>query len=102
MRFSPTASEALLWAAIRGNRLHVSFRRQVPVGAFIVDFLAPARKLVVEVDGGYHARREVADARKDRTLARLGFRVLRLEAELVLHNLPEALARIRAALAAAE
>jgi very-short-patch-repair endonuclease len=58
--------------------------------------------LVVEVDGGCHGARQNQDARKDRVLAREGYRVLRLEAELVLRDLPEALARIRAALAVAE
>jgi very-short-patch-repair endonuclease len=64
-----------------------------------VDFVAPAARLVVEVDGGYHARRVTADARRDRTLTRLGYRVLRLDAELVLKHPEAAVGRIRAALA---
>ena len=64
-----------------------------------MDFLASAGRLVVEVDGPYHARRASADASRDRALARLGFRVLRLDAELVVGDVPEALARIRTALA---
>jgi very-short-patch-repair endonuclease len=101
MRFEPTPSEHLLWRAVRGRRLGVSFRRQVPVGKFIVDFLAPKARLAVEVDGGYHARRVKADARRDEALRRLGYRVLRLEGELVMRNLPGALERIAAALRAA-
>jgi very-short-patch-repair endonuclease len=54
---------------------------------------------VVEVDGGYHVERRAADARRDAALARLGYRVLRLEAALVLEQPSEALARIREALA---
>jgi len=50
MRSALTPSEAKLWAAIRGGRLGVSFRRQVPLGNYIADFAAPAAKLVVEVD----------------------------------------------------
>jgi very-short-patch-repair endonuclease len=67
-----------------------------------VDFLAPARKLVVEVDGGYHgsAGRQRADARRDKRLERAGYRVLRLPAELVLSNLKEARRLVSAALAA--
>ena len=76
----------------------ICFRRQVPLGRYIADFVAPAVRLVVEVDGGYHARRRAADARRDRVLARLGYRVLRLDAELVVAELPEALRRIREAL----
>ena len=64
---------------------------------YIVDFLASALKLVVEVDGRYHARRAVADARRERYLARLGYRVLRLDADLVLTRLAEAVERVREA-----
>jgi very-short-patch-repair endonuclease len=68
-------------------------------GSFIVDFLAPAARLAVEVDGPYHARRRAADARRDRVPRRLGYRVLRLKAEVVLARPEEAVARIIAALA---
>jgi hypothetical protein len=60
-----------------GGRLGVTFRRQVPLGPFIVDFLAPSARLVVEVDGGYHELRAKADARRTRWLERRGYRVLR-------------------------
>jgi len=62
---------------------------------YIVDFLAPNIKVVVEVDGPYHARRVVADARRERHLTRLGYRVLRLDADLVLTRLAEAVERVR-------
>jgi very-short-patch-repair endonuclease len=100
MRASPTTTESLLWEALRGKRQGAAFRRQVVVGSYIVDVLAPSRKLVVEVDGGYHAGRQRADARRDRKLARLGYRVLRIPADLVLHQLPEAVRLVRAALTA--
>jgi very-short-patch-repair endonuclease len=94
MRLGPTLSEARLWQALRGSRLGVAFRRQVVIGRYIVDFLAPKVSLVVEVDGGYHARRSRADARRDRVLERAGYRVLRLEAEVVMADLPGAVAVI--------
>jgi very-short-patch-repair endonuclease len=50
------------------------------------------------VDGGYHARRRAADARRDRALVQLGYRVLRLPAALVLGEPLEAVARVRQAL----
>jgi very-short-patch-repair endonuclease len=102
MRQEPTSSERLLWAELSGGNLGVWFRRQVVVGASIVDFMAPARKLVVEVDGGYHAdaRRRRADARRDKRLERAGYRVLRLPGELVISNLPQAVEQVRAALTA--
>ena len=94
-----TPSEARLWAAINARQLGVQFRRQVVVGnRFIVDFLAAEASLVVEVDGLCHQRRRAADERRDRKLQRLGYRVLRLEASLVMEQLPVAVARVREAL----
>ncbi len=98
MRALPTWGEARLWRELRGSRLGVAFRRQLVVGRYIADFAAPSVRLVVEVDGGYHAERARQDARRDRALAHAGWRVLRLEEELVLRRMPEALARIRAEL----
>jgi very-short-patch-repair endonuclease len=86
MRRHPTASEHVLWQAIRGGRLGVSFRRQVPLGHYIVDFLALRERLVVEVDGGYHAERGAADGRRQRWLEKRGYRVLRLPASTVLRE----------------
>ena len=94
LRQAPTDSEARLWRALRSSQLGVAFRRQVPVLGFIVDFLAPSIRLVVEVDGGYHARRAGADARRDRKLVRAGYRVVRIEAELVMRALPAAMAKV--------
>jgi very-short-patch-repair endonuclease len=94
MRLSPTMSEARLWQALQGSRVGVGFRRQVVIGEYIVDFLAPAARLVVEIDGGCHARRCRADARRDRVLERAGYRVLRLEVEVVMANLAHAAAVI--------
>ncbi len=72
MRHAPTPSEARLWEALRGGRLGVVFRRQFVLGEHIVDFCAPAVRLVVEVDGGYHAERGRLDARRKERLQRLG------------------------------
>ena len=98
MRSALTPSEQNLWAAINAGKLGVSFRRQFPLGNFIADFAAPAARLVIEVDGGYHARHGAADARRDRKLSRLGYRVLRLDAQLVEHDVDAAVALIREAL----
>ena len=99
MRAVPTASERILWSALRAGQLGVVFRRQVPVGRFIADFLAPAVRLVVEVDGVYHEKRCTADARRDRLLARMGYRVLHVDAELVERDNDSAVAAVRDALA---
>jgi very-short-patch-repair endonuclease len=92
MRAHPTLSEAKLWQALRGSALGVAFRRQAVVGERIVDFVARPARLIVEVDGGYHAERARADARRERELEAAGYRVLRA--------LPSVLAVIGAACAA--
>jgi len=98
MRHQPTPSEAKLFEAIRGGSLGVTFKRQVRIGGFIVDFLAPAVKVIVEVDGGSHVGRGAADARRDRKLTRLGYRVVRVESDLVLKQLQLAIDAVRRAL----
>jgi very-short-patch-repair endonuclease len=98
-RCAPTESEALLWSALKARQLGVSFRRQVPLaGLFIADFFVPSIGLVIEVDGAVHARRPGPDARRDLKLSRLGLRVIRISAELVLRDLPAAVAVVRSAL----
>ena len=66
-----------------------------------MDFVAPSEKFIVEVDDWSHELKRTADARRDRNLARLGYRVLRIPAELVRCHIAEAVARIVAALQAA-
>jgi len=99
MRSDMNGVEAALWRELSGGKLGVAFRRQVVVGEFIADFLAPSAKLIVEVDGRCHASCVRSDARRDKRLARLDFCVLRLPHEVVLKNIPAAVALIREALA---
>ena len=98
-RQAPTASEAILWEALRGQRLDGhKFRRQVPIGAFIVDFLCAESKLVVEVDGPIHETQHDADALRQEVLESLGLRFVRVPADQVEHDLPHVLSIVRAAL----
>jgi very-short-patch-repair endonuclease len=97
MRHAPTVSEAKLFEALRGRKLGVSFRRQVPLaGRFIADFYAAEVKLVVEVDGRYHAAQARADERRDRALAKIGVHVLRLPAQRVMDDLDATVEGVRA------
>ena len=93
MRKAPTASEAILWNALRDRRFRgVKFRRQHVMHPYIVDFYAPGLKLVVEVDGGYHRDRGAEDAARDLDLAAYyGVRVVRVDAGLVERDLSAAL-----------
>jgi very-short-patch-repair endonuclease len=100
VRHHSTETEQALWHQLAGSALGVAFRRQVPIDRYIVDFLAPSKKLVVEADGGVHSVRRTRDARRDRELRRLGYRVLRIEAEMVRCNIAQAVALVVAALRA--
>ncbi|BCM18401.1 endonuclease domain-containing protein [Mesorhizobium sp. J8] len=80
MRKAMTDAELKLWNEIRAHRLMgLSFRRQMPIAGYIVDFACPARKLIVELDGSQHASPEVAaaDAVRDAKLEALGWTILR-------------------------
>ena len=95
MRHQPTPSEERLWRALSSGKLGASFRRQVPIGKYIGDFVASEVHLVVEVDGPYHERRCAADERRERALGRAGYRVVRVSAEDVMTDLDAVVARIR-------
>ena len=100
MRRYPQEPERALWRELRGSRLGVVFRRQVVLGnRYVANFVAPAVRLVVEVDGAIHARQRTADARRDRDLRRLGYHVLRIPADAVMRDLAGVVALVRAALA---
>jgi very-short-patch-repair endonuclease len=101
-RHNLTHSEGALWQYLSGSRLGVAFRRQVPIDRYIVDFLAPAIRLVVEVDGLWHHRRIALDERRDRKLTRLGYRIVHLDAALVMQQPSVAVERIRQTIAAAQ
>ena len=75
LRRESTDAERLLWFHLRDRRLGAKFRRQQPVGHFIVDFLSVEAAVIVEVDGSQH--QEAVDAGRTRFLERRGYRVLR-------------------------
>jgi very-short-patch-repair endonuclease len=76
LRQAQPTTERSLWKLLRDRRLaNLKFRRQVPLGPYIVDFACLSRRLVVEADGPFHDLE--ADAVRDAWLASQGFRVLR-------------------------
>jgi very-short-patch-repair endonuclease len=86
MRGAPTDAELRLWRLLRDGRLNgIKFRRQVPVGPYIVDFLCVGAKLIVEADGSQHAESH-RDTVRDAYLASQGWRVLRFWNNEVLRN----------------
>ena len=69
-------SERLLWKLLRGRQLEgFKFRRQVPIGRYVVDFVCLRHRLIVEADGPFHD--EIRDAERDAWLRAEGFQVLR-------------------------
>jgi adenine-specific DNA-methyltransferase len=86
MRGEPTDVELRPWRLLRDRRLNeIKFRRQVPVGPYIVDFLCVGAKLIVEADGSQHAE-SPSDAIRDGFLASQGWKVLRFWNNEVVQN----------------
>jgi very-short-patch-repair endonuclease len=80
LRRNMTDAERIVWYGVRAHRLNgASFRRQAPIGPFIVDFVCHDARVIVEIDGGQHFEdaHEKRDARRDRVLTSKGYRVLR-------------------------
>ncbi len=99
MRLYAQEPERALWRELCGSQLGAAFRRQVVLGnRYVADFVAPSHRLVVEVDGEVHARQRAADARRDRDLARLGYQLLRIPAQVVMRDREHAVALVRQAL----
>ncbi|MGH6770369.1 MAG: endonuclease domain-containing protein [Xanthobacteraceae bacterium] len=100
MRRDSTEAERIVWNAVRAKRLSgANFRRQTPIGPYIVDFVCHDAHLVVEIDGGQHFESEHIrrDARRDAFLTSKGYRVLRFNNHDVMTNRQGVLETIAAA-----
>ena len=88
LRKTMTEAEQALWAKLRRRQVHGhKFRRQHPLGGYIVDFVCLDKKLVVEVDGGQHDEQHDEDVRRTRWLEQRGFQVMRFWNHQVLTEL---------------
>jgi very-short-patch-repair endonuclease len=90
LRKTMSDAERKLWQALRARQIEgARFRRQHPIGRYIVDFVCLERRFVVEVDGGQHTEDEqiAHDARRDRWLEAEGYRVLRVPTAEVYANI---------------
>lgn len=82
----------MLWAYLRDRRFAgLKFRRQVPMGWFVADFLCRERRLIIEVDGDTHSEAKEYDAQRDSEIREHGYCVLRFRNEQVLKNLKDVL-----------
>ena len=99
LRHEQTPTEAKLWDSLRDRQLDgCKFRRQHPIGRFIVDFCCPERQLVVEIDGPVHQEQTDHDEARTEALQALGYQVYRWTNEQVEQNLVEVLDALRRAL----
>ncbi|MFA4892618.1 DUF559 domain-containing protein [Brevundimonas sp.] len=96
LRKTPTRAEEFFWSLVRDRALDdLRFRRQVPIGFYVVDFACLSARLIVEADGGVHALRTFDDAKRDGWLGSQGFRVLRFSNSEILARPHHVLAAIR-------
>jgi len=101
LRKNPTEAERTLWKHLRLRQLEgQKFRRQQPLGLYIVDFICIEKRLIVELDGGQHSEQVASDAERTAWLEAQGFRVLRFwnhevlkDAEAVVDVIREVLLR---------
>ncbi|MCR4583307.1 MAG: endonuclease domain-containing protein [Prevotella sp.] len=92
-----TESEEMLWNALRKDIQGYRFRRQHAIGDYIADFICLSKKLVIEVDGGYHQQplQQQNDQLRTEHLESKGFHVIRFKNEEVLFQLKEVINRIK-------
>jgi very-short-patch-repair endonuclease len=96
LRTHMTDAEARLWYHLRAHRfMGLKFKRQKPIGRYIVDFVCLEQMLVIELDGGQHLEQADRDRERDEYLAERGYRVLRFWNHQVLGELEAILERIR-------
>jgi very-short-patch-repair endonuclease len=100
-RANNVQSEAIIWRVLRDRRCDgAKFRRQTPIGNYIVDFLCMERRLIVEIDGPSHdgEEQQMKDHERELWLKEQGYSLLRLPNDLVIASTELAVERIRAAL----
>jgi very-short-patch-repair endonuclease len=98
LRQRPTEAEKLLWRHLRARQLEgLKFRRQQPIGNYVVDFVSFEKAVIVEVDGSQHAVEKAKDETRDRWFEEEGFKVLRFWDNELLTNTGGVLEVIREA-----
>ena len=87
LRRTQTKSESLLWNVLRAKQMcNLKFRRQHPIGPFFADFACVAKKLVIEIDGGYHDLVAESDMSRQAFLENEGWNVIRFADEDIVHD----------------
>ncbi|QQO14176.1 endonuclease domain-containing protein [Bradyrhizobium diazoefficiens] len=97
LRVNTTPHERTLWRALKDLPMDGShFRRQAPIGPYVVDFFCPAKQPIIELDGGHHNEDDVAarDIERQRWLENKGYRVIRFWNSEITSDLTAVLERI--------
>lgn len=95
LRRNLTPAEARLWARLRAHHLSgAHFRNQHTIGNYVVDFCAPRKKLIIELDGSQHLEQQVYDAERTSYLESKGYRVIRFWNSDVLNNIDAVVLKI--------
>ena len=88
LRTNMTDAERLLWDQLKQKQIHgAKFRRQYPIGRYVVDFICLEKDLIIEIDGGQHSESKEADLQRDQWLKKKGFKVLRFWNHEIFKNL---------------
>lgn len=95
LRLEMTEYERLVWHHLRLRKMGFKFRRQAPIGSFVVDFVCYEKKLVIELDGAPHQEQEAYDEARSEWLRSQGFHVVRFWNREVLYDLEGVLETIR-------
>jgi very-short-patch-repair endonuclease len=96
LRTHQTDAEQRIWYHLRAHRfLGYKFKRQKPLGLYIVDFVCVERRLIIEIDGGQHAEQAEYDQHRDAWLRSQGYTVLRFWNHEVMQQLENVLEQIR-------
>lgn len=99
LRSNQTDAEQRLWYHLRAHRfMGLKFKRQKPLGRYIVDFVCLERRLIIELDGGQHAEQAAYDQHRDAWLRSQGYTVLRFWNNEVMQQLEGVLEQIRGTL----
>ena len=94
MRREPSPAERIVWSMLKRDRLGLRFRRQYPIGHYIVDFVCFEKRLIIEVDGSQHQLAQGYDGVRGAWLSSQGFRIVRFWNSQVFTDREDVCARI--------
>ena len=97
LRQKLTPSEAILWDVLKGKQLGVKFRRQHPLNNYIADFYCHEKRLIIEIDGGYHLESEqkAKDEVRSQDIESFGIKVIRFTNDEVNKNITKVIEKIK-------